>query len=732
MRKSKKLLSLLVTVIMLFSSVTAAFAIESSYTVKADERIVVTVTDCNAVFVKFVPEKTATYEFRSDCKDEKDPYAKVYDESEFVIAAGDDSDESYEFAFEAALIAGKTYYIEVNAYEEETIEVGLTVTTIHIHENLTEYPAVAETCTQDGATYGLQCNDCGFWLVEIETVAAHHTDENADRICDICGDAAIIASETTSKGVTAVLYNCGDLVVSGSGVFDIYHFDSDVYYRRRDVRKIFVGKDITEIASLLRNDGFEGYIVDEENAVYKSDAANVLYSKDGTKLIDFPDASPVEEYAVPDGVTEISDAAFSGNKTLKMVNFPDSLRAIGESAFEDCESLEEVSFPAGLEKIGGWAFYGCNNITQLNIPESVTYIGDYAFVYSNIENTENVDGCFYLDNILVDFDPDTFNGDVLNIREGTRLIAVSGSYLLSVDTIIIPASLKYSESTFFSYYTKKFIVNENSPYYYTDEDGVLFNKDKTILVRYPSRRKGAEYAVPQGVKEIATDAFHNSEINSVIFPDSLEKIGNGAFEFCNLYNIELPSGLKEIGSFAFGGTELKAVVIPESVEKLGYSVFECDYIAFMNPDCEIDSVSYNSLIVGYNGSTAEKYANDNGRAFATLGEVSGENHSHIYFPSIITPESCEQDGLYSYSCPCGNTQAYTVTVEKTEHSWMHLGDYVKCMKCGKTQLISDYYNCDCECHEEKNAFEEFFFKIKLFFWKLFRTKEFCYCGSYHW
>ncbi|MBR2892962.1 MAG: hypothetical protein IKB94_03815 [Clostridia bacterium] len=87
MRKSKKLLSLLVTVIMLFSSVTAAFAIESSYTVKADERIVVTVTDCNAVFVKFVPEKTATYEFRSDCKDEKDPYAKVYDESEFVIAA---------------------------------------------------------------------------------------------------------------------------------------------------------------------------------------------------------------------------------------------------------------------------------------------------------------------------------------------------------------------------------------------------------------------------------------------------------------------------------------------------------------------------------------------------------------------------------------------------------------------------------------------------------------------
>lgn len=729
MRKSKKLLSLLVTVIMLFSSVTAAFAIESSYTVKADERISINI-DGEPAYVKFVPEKTAIYEFKSDSNG-YDPYAIIYDETETVIAEGDDSDESYEFAFEATLFAGKTYYIEVSVYEELSAKVGLTVTTIHIHENLTEYPAVAETCTQNGTTYGLQCNDCGFWLVEIETVAAHHTDENADRICDICGAAAIIASETTSKGVTAVLYNCGDLVVSGSGVFDIYHFDSDVYYRRRDVRKIFVGKDITEIASLLRNDGFEGYIVDEENAVYKSDAANVLYSKDGTKLIDFPDASPVEEYAVPDGVTEISDAAFSGNENLKKVNFPDSLRAIGESAFEDCESLEDVSFPAGLEKIGGWAFYGCSKITNVTVPESVTHLGAYAFSYENIENIETVDGCVYLNDILVNFDSVIFP-EVLYVREGTRLFAVSESYTANINTVMIPASLIYSESNFNSFYVKSFVADENSPYYCTDEDGVLFNKDKTVLVRYPTAREGTEYAIPQGVKEIASNAFSNSDITAVTFPDSLEKIGNSAFEFCNLYNIELPSGLKEIGSFAFSGTELKAVVIPESVEKFSYSVFECDYIAFMNPDCEIESVSYNSLIVGYNGSTAEKYANDNGRAFATLGEVSGENHSHIYFPSIITPESCEQDGLYSYSCPCGNTQAYTVTVEKTEHSWMHLGDFVKCMKCGKTQLISDYYNCDCECHEEKNAFEEFFFKIKLFFWKLFRTKEFCYCGTYHW
>lgn len=730
MKKTKKILCALLAAIMLFSCCQTAMAAESEYTIKAGETLTVPVPEEGETLVRFIPEKSGKYEFRSSCEMDDDPAAYLYDEAMEEIADGDDEEE-LNFIIKANLLEGKTYYLGVYAYEDLR-NVTFTLNVLHVHENIIDVPEVPVTCTQDGYTAGKQCTDCEEWIVERKTIPASHKDENADRICEVCGDAAIIASETTSKGVTAVLYNCGDLVVSGSGVFDIYHFDSDVYYRRRDARKLFVGKDINEIASLFRYDGFEGYIVDEENAVYKSDAANVLYSKDGTKLIDFPDASPVEEYAVPDGVTEISDYAFSGNKTLKMVNFPDSLRAIGESAFEDCESLEEVSFPDALEKIGDWAFSDCRKITHVSIPGSVTDFGVYAFSYESLENLETVDGCVYLDDILVNMDPMTFSGDTLTIREGTRLLAVSDFYVAEINAVVIPASLVYSENNFIRFNVEKFVADENSPYYYTDEDGVLFNKDKTILVRYPSRRKGAEYAVPQGVKEIATDAFHNSEINSVIFPDSLEKIGNGAFEYCKLHNPSLPSGLKEIGSFAFDGSVVKAIVIPESVEKLGYCAFSCDYIAIMNPDCVIEDLSYNTLIVGYNGSSAEKYASDNGRAFATLGEVSGENHSHIYFPSIITPESCEQDGLYSYSCPCGNTKAYTVTVEKTDHSWMHLGDFVKCMKCGETQLISDYYNCDCECHEEKNAFEEFFFKIKLFFWKLFRTKEFCYCGSYHW
>ncbi len=731
MRKSRKLLCLLMTVIMIFSSFTMAFAFDSSYTIKADETISVEVIENDYIYVKFIPEKTATYEFSSG-SDEDDPYAAIYDEAEKLIAEGDDSDGSYNFCIEAALIAGKTYYIEIGNYSDRTATISISVTTVHIHENLTEYPALAATCTQDGRTYGLQCDDCGFWLVESETIYASHTDADADRICDICTESAIIASETTASGVSAVFYTCGDLVISGAGEFEFFDFDSNIYYKRNDVKKIFVGKDITLLPTLFGPSAFEGFIVDADNSVYKSDAANVLYSKDGTKILNFPTVSTLEEYTVPDGVTEIAESVFAHNKTLRKVNFPNSLKVIDDYAFFCCTALEEVILPVGIEKIGSCAFDECNNITQLNIPESVTYIGDYAFVYSNIENTENVDGCIYIDNILVDFDPDTFNGNVLDIREGTRLIAVSGSYLLSVDTIIIPASLKYSESTFFSYYTKKFIVNENSPYYSTDENGILFNKDKTIIVRYPKNKEITDYTVPQGVKEIAPNAFSYSNITSVTFSEGLEKIGFSAFEGCNIYNLKFPSTLKEIDSFAFDNAKMKAVVIPASVEKIGTHVFNCDYIVIMNPDCMIEDLPYNSLIVGYDGSTAEKYCSEKEMAFATLGSVNGENHHHIYFPTIITPEGCETNGLYEYSCPCGNAQTYTATIEATGHYWWPFGDGMRCNQCYMEIPFNEYYGCDCECHEERSEFKDFFFRIKLFFWKLFRIKEYCDCGNKHW
>ena len=730
MRKSKKILCILLTVIMIFSSLSVAFAIESSYTVKADERIVVAISEGDKIYVKFVPEKTAVFEFKSDASGDDDPYAYLYDEAENEITGGDD-DIDYNFCFEASLEAGKTYYLLIGAYNTDDITIGLTVTTGHIHENLTTVPAASATCTQDGNSAGLKCLDCDSWIVEPEIISAHHTDENADRVCDICSQPAILASGETSQGVKAVLYNCGDLVVSGTGDYNIYAFE-EIYEHRQTIKKVFLGKDITYTSTHSFSDDFKGYVVDEENATYKSDAANALFSKDGTQLLLFPIGSPVEEYTVPDGVTEIAYEAFSYNETLKKVNLPDSLRAIDSMAFSDCAALEGITLPSNLEEIGNFAFSGCDKIKSVTIPLSVVDLGSHAFDYSEFENIETVDGCSYMGDILVEFDDSAFPENILNIREGTLLICAPD--YLNVAAVVIPASLKISPQTFANLENAKFIVNENNPYYCADEDGVLFSKDKTVLMKYPNLREGTDYTVPQGVKEIGNNSFEYSDITSITLPDGLEKIGDEAFIYCDLSQISFPASLKEIGDNVFYSSDdtLKSVVVPKNVERLGEYAFDCEYLAILNPDCVIETTYSYTLIIGYDGSTAEKHAAENNRAFATLGNSDGTNHNHMYIPTVITVASCRNEGLTSYSCPCGNTQTYTVTTEKQEHWWNHEGDYMECIRCGEIQSISDYYECDCECHEEKNAFEEFFFKIKLFFWKLFRTKEFCYCGTNHW
>ena len=58
---------------------------------------------------------------------------------------------------------------------------------------------------------------------------------------------------------------------------------------------------------------------------------------------------------------------------------PDGVTEIGEAAFLDCTNLASVSIPASVREIGDWAFCGCSSLTSIDIPEGVTRIGEYAF-----------------------------------------------------------------------------------------------------------------------------------------------------------------------------------------------------------------------------------------------------------------------------------------------------------------------------------------------------------------
>ena len=145
---------------------------------------------------------------------------------------------------------------------------------------------------------------------------------------------------------------------------------------------------------------------------------------------------------------------------------------------------------------------------------------------------------------------------------------VSISFPVSVTELRIDLFVEFPNLT-------SITVSEDHPNYAT-ENGILFNKDKSIIVRYPTGCKG-EYVIPNSVVEIGSRAFSLCVgLQSVVVPPSVVEIGNFAFHECNgLTSIDIPQSTVEIGDYAFSDCSgLTSIVIPNSVKKVGERAFD--------------------------------------------------------------------------------------------------------------------------------------------------------------
>lgn len=146
------------------------------------------------------------------------------------------------------------------------------------------------------------------------------------------------------------------------------------------------------------------------------------------------------------------------------------------------------------------------------------------------------------------------------------------------EAIVIPKTVtSYSHLYTFSFsqILKSVTVAEDNPAY-ASVDGVLFNKDKTILEYYPVAREAETYIVPEGVQTIANSAFEDALLLvSVKLPSTLKAIGSSAFSHCiALTEIVIPEGTEKIGASAFRNCEaMKSAVLPDSATDLGVALF---------------------------------------------------------------------------------------------------------------------------------------------------------------
>lgn len=84
------------------------------------------------------------------------------------------------------------------------------------------------------------------------------------------------------------------------------------------------------------------------------------------------------DITIPSSVTDIDRGAFAGT-AVSHIALPEGLTAINDAVFSGCLSLKELTIPEGVTRIGDSAFSNCISLKSVEIPESVLWIDVEAF-----------------------------------------------------------------------------------------------------------------------------------------------------------------------------------------------------------------------------------------------------------------------------------------------------------------------------------------------------------------
>ncbi len=271
-------------------------------------------------------------------------------------------------------------------------------------------------------------------------------------------------------------------------------------------------------------------------------------------------------------------------QSIKTVTIDDGVTSIGDDAFYQHDCIENIAIGNNVTHIGDHAFY-MSWITSIELPDSLVSIGDYAFAVTSLSNVTIPDNVTSIGNNAF------YECDGLEtVTIGDSVTSIGDCAFRSCNkltSLTIPATVvSIGEKVFyFCISLTSITVDLANTAYSSDDYGVLFNKDKTELIQYPTGNTRTEYVIPDGVTIIGDDAFdYCRKLTSITIPDGVTSIGTGAFSECaNLECIKLPDSLKKIGDGAFSACrKLRNVIIPESVTSIGrmafYSCVALDYI----------------------------------------------------------------------------------------------------------------------------------------------------------
>ncbi|MGN1417845.1 MAG: leucine-rich repeat domain-containing protein, partial [Acutalibacteraceae bacterium] len=418
-----------------------------------------------------------------------------------------------------------------------------------------------------------------------------------------------------SDNVTWTLYDDGELVISGSGEMGDF-----------------------ECKNILPKVPYASYSYDSSGDPSDKTISSVVIENGITKIgtYAFCGLSSLTEMEIPDGVETISDYSFEYCKNLKSITFSNAVKKIGSYAFRSCESLTNVEIPSNVTSIGSYAFLFCKSLTRVEIPASMLSIGNRAFescsmlteinVDSNNTKYESENGVLFNKGktTIITYPTGKTDTEYLIPDSVTKIGAYAFYKCINLEKMNIPNSVSVIDSCAFEMcnnlnnITLANSVNEirsfafsgcnnltsiTIPYSVTNidywafrkcinlkeinvdsqsktfesENGILFSKGKTTILKYPEGKTDEEYVIPDSVTKIGYCAFEYCRyLKDLTISENVTTMSSWTFSYCNLLtNVTIKGSMANIREDSFCACKnLTTITIPNTVTDIKYNAFE--------------------------------------------------------------------------------------------------------------------------------------------------------------
>ncbi len=401
-------------------------------------------------------------------------------------------------------------------------------------------------------------------------------------------DVELVVFEPTKEGEEEVPLTIDQRAFYGTNIINITLpkrlVSFDVLFTQTDYGYV---EDNTMFAGCydLENINFE-----EGTTKYVS-KDGIVCNENGTKILYSPQAK-TGTLRIPEGVRVIGYRAFYSCDMEELI-IPGAVTEIEAEAFYSCYSLKNIQFEGDADseplKIGSQAFYD-SSLTSIVIPENAQTIEAYAF-----------GGNFTLSQVTILTSGDCSFASGITQSKPYSEGSLGSSYVTKL--IIGPNVKEFNVGGAFNGSNNRLQTIEIDPknQSFAVKDDVVYNKDLTKLLFYPSSKPG-EFVVPDTVTEISDGAFmYKDNLTKITIGKNVAKIGNNAFASCgklktvifaeggtakleisdgafknceSLQDITFPSRLLSIGASAFEECEgFTAIVLPEGVTSIGEYAF---------------------------------------------------------------------------------------------------------------------------------------------------------------